>query len=91
MKSILITGATGFLGKHLVEQLKAAEPDSSLRLLCRRPSASESGPIEITPGDVTSREGVLRAAEGVTEIASSAEFVGRSESFVPSKGGGSAS
>src|SRR5215470_2342774 len=35
MKSILITGATGFLGKHLVEQLAAMEPDSRLRILRR--------------------------------------------------------
>ena len=35
MKSVLLTGATGFLGKHLVEQLTAAEPDSCLRILCR--------------------------------------------------------
>jgi dihydroflavonol-4-reductase len=35
MKSILVTGATGFLGKHLVEQLKLAEADSCLRVLSR--------------------------------------------------------
>lgn len=35
MKTILITGATGFLGKHLVEQLKAAEPAARLRILRR--------------------------------------------------------
>jgi len=77
MKSILITGATGFLGKHLAEQLKAAEPDSRLRLLRRGPSASEGSPVEIIPGDVTSREDVLQTAEGVTEIYHLAGVVSR--------------
>lgn len=35
MKCILITGATGFLGKHLVDQLRTTERTARLRVLCR--------------------------------------------------------
>jgi len=97
MKSILITGATGFLGKHLVEQLKAAEPDSCLRILCRGASpwdvarSPRSGPalgdhegrpyqnlqLEVTRGDIITRDDVIRAAEGVTEIYHLAGVVSR--------------
>ena len=69
MKTILITGSTGFLGKHLVEQLLAAEPEARLRLLCRSTGPDvESDRIEVVKGDILDRESVRRAAEGVTEI-----------------------
>ncbi|MEE8257205.1 MAG: SDR family oxidoreductase [Acidobacteriota bacterium] len=35
MKTILVTGATGFLGKHLVAQLKEEEKTARLRVFCR--------------------------------------------------------
>jgi dihydroflavonol-4-reductase len=47
MKSILVTGATGFLGKHLVEQLLAVEHDSRVRVLCR--GASSRGVRAVPP------------------------------------------
>jgi dihydroflavonol-4-reductase len=69
MKTILITGATGFLGTHLVDQLGREEPETKLRLLCRsgRPGALSS-PIEVVPGDITSAQDVLEAAAGVSEV-----------------------
>src|SRR6516165_6713871 len=101
MKSILVTGATGFLGKHLVEQLMAAEPNSLLRILSRgaspwdtaarpvQPAAGElasceqegcpgqNPQVEVVGGDVRSREDVMRAAEGVSEIYHLAGVVSR--------------
>src|SRR5215831_10223156 len=117
MKSILVTGATGFLGKHLVEQLRLAEPDSRLKILCRSVSRwgmgagppqrmpalrdhlsteargalltaslrdgeqsrtvspveghtgrpDQGGQVEIVRGDVTTRDDLMRATEGVSE------------------------
>jgi dihydroflavonol-4-reductase len=43
MKLILITGATGFLGKRLIEQLMLSERESHLRLLCRGSVPSHVG------------------------------------------------
>jgi len=127
MKSILITGATGFLGKHLVEQLASMEPDSRLRILRRgappwdvrahsprpqpaladHPSTDARGTLpsaslrygehsrtvttveghegradpdlqlEVTRGDINTRDDVMRAAEGITEIYHLAGVVSR--------------
>ncbi len=97
MKSILVTGAIGFLGKHLVEQLKRAEGAGHLRLLCRGPSPWNVGEgsalprepgglpyqqpkdpqVEVVRGDVTVRDDVFRAAEGVNEIYHLAGVVSR--------------
>ena len=69
MKTILVTGGTGFLGKHLVEELKRQEPDSRLRLFRRRASVGEPDPsAEVVLGDITSPEDVSAAVEGVEEI-----------------------
>ena len=78
MKLILVTGATGFLGKHLVEQLRRANGSARLRLLCRGVSPWDQDPqIEVIRGDVMSREVVLRATEGVEEIYHLAGVVSR--------------
>jgi dihydroflavonol-4-reductase len=78
MKSILVTGATGFIGKHLVEQLRLAEPDSRLRILCRDASPWDNDSrVEILRGDVTTRADIMRAAEGVSEIYHLAGVVSR--------------
>ncbi len=77
MKTVLVTGATGFLGKHLVEQLKP-EPDTRLRLLCRGLSPWErDSAVEVIHGDIVNREHVEHAAEGVSEIYHLAGIVSR--------------
>ncbi|MDE3181370.1 MAG: NAD-dependent epimerase/dehydratase family protein [Acidobacteriota bacterium] len=76
MDSILITGATGFLGKHLVEQLK--DSGRRLILLSRGPSPWEGvSSIKSVRGDVTVPGDVMRAAEGASEICHLAGFVSR--------------
>lgn len=78
MKTILITGATGFLGKHLVEQLKAEGESPRLRLLCRGLSPWErDADVEVVHGDIVNREHVEHAAEGVSEIYHLAGVVSR--------------
>jgi len=78
MKTILITGATGFLGKHLVEQLKADADSARLRVLCRALSPWErDSAVEVVHGDIVKREDVELAAEGVSEIYHLAGVVSR--------------
>jgi nucleoside-diphosphate-sugar epimerase len=79
MKSILVTGATGFLGRHLVGQLRQTEPDSQIRLLARgdTPWDGDSS-FQILRGDVTSAGDVEQAARGVEEIFHLAGIVSRS-------------
>ena len=69
MKTILITGSTGFLGTRLIERLREEEPDSRLRLLTRTGQAPFEGEvIEIVQGNVTDREAFARACQGVEEV-----------------------
>ena len=78
MKPILVTGATGFLGKHLVEQLRRSEPDAHLRLLCRGPSPWDQEPqVEVVRGDITSPADVSRAVEGAGAVFHLAGVVSR--------------
>jgi dihydroflavonol-4-reductase len=79
MKSILVTGATGFLGRHLVNRLKATEPGAQLRLLARgqTPWDGDSS-TEVVRGDITNPEDVRRASNGVDEIYHLAGVVSRS-------------
>jgi nucleoside-diphosphate-sugar epimerase len=78
MKLILVTGATGFLGRHLIEQLRTREADTKIRALCRGPARwREDAHLEVLRGDVVSRDDVMRAAEGCLEIYHLAGFVSR--------------
>ncbi|HKS97335.1 MAG TPA: NAD-dependent epimerase/dehydratase family protein, partial [Terriglobia bacterium] len=78
MKSILVTGATGFLGKHLVEQLKASESEARIRVLCRGRSPWGNDPqVETVQGDITNPADVDRAVAGASEIYHLAGVVSR--------------
>lgn len=66
---ILITGATGFVGRHLVARLR--ERDEPLRLLVRDPTEARSvrGPsVELASGDVTDPASLRRAMEGADAV-----------------------
>jgi|GEM_PF-6087806 len=79
MKSILVTGATGFLGRHLTARLKQIGTEARLRLLARGKTPWDGDPsIQIVRGDITSAEDVQRAAEGAEEIYHLAGVVSRS-------------
>lgn len=78
MKTVLITGATGFLGKHLVETLTAEQDSLRLRVFCRGLSPWEQDPaVEVVHGDIVNRQQVQHAAEGVSEIYHLAGVVSR--------------
>jgi nucleoside-diphosphate-sugar epimerase len=60
---ILVTGATGFIGGHLLERL--AGP---VRCLVRRPSAKLPAGVERAAGDLVTGEGLTAALEGVDTV-----------------------
>lgn len=69
MAKTLVTGASGFLGSHLVRAL--SERGDELRLLARRDSdLSHLGELEFerATGDITDRRAVRRAMEGVARV-----------------------
>ncbi|MBM3814345.1 MAG: NAD-dependent epimerase/dehydratase family protein [Acidimicrobiia bacterium] len=77
MKPILITGATGFLGKHLIDQLKR-EGEGPVRVLCRgAPVWDEDPAIEVVRGDITSPDDVDRAMAGTRAVYHLAGIVSR--------------
>jgi len=65
-RSILLTGASGYVGRHLLSRLEASGND--LRCLTRHPEALEGrvGPrTEVVAGDVLDRESLEAAFQGV--------------------------
>lgn len=78
MSTILITGATGFLGRHLVRQLRHTQPDSRLRVLARSSTPWDNDPaIECTRGDLAENGDLDAACAGVDYIYHLAGIVSR--------------
>ena len=77
MKTILVTGATGFLGTHLLEKL-TAYPDIAVRILFRSRNPWAGQPrIEAFEGDVLDPGTLDRAVAGVSVILHLAGSVSR--------------
>lgn len=80
-RTITVTGATGFVGRHLVKQL-LKEGDYSVRCLVRRDSdvsvlAYLTGDLSFAYGDITNQESLVNAFEGawgVVNLAGYREF-----------------
>lgn len=74
----LVTGATGFLGSHLIEKLCAEGKPHKLRVLVRKGNARlEALGVEVVTGSVTDADDVARALEGVGHVYHLAGFVSR--------------
>lgn len=64
---MLVTGGTGFIGRHLVRRL--ADMGHSVRVLTRSPSAAlEQKGVETVVGDMTRPETLVQAMEGVQGV-----------------------
>jgi dihydroflavonol-4-reductase len=73
----LVTGATGFLGQHLVAEL-VRRGETGLRVFSQsRPARAAADGVEVLTGSVTSAADVARAVEGVDRIYHLAGFVSR--------------
>ena len=78
MKTVLITGATGFLGKHLIETLRREQPEAKLRVLARGHGPKSTGDrFETVRGDICHPGDVASACLGVDEIYHAAGVVER--------------
>jgi len=78
---VLLTGASGFLGKHVAHAL--ARAGHELRLLARERSNLEGLPVgEIVRGDITDRESLRRAADGCGAVCHLAALV---KTWVPDR------
>src|ERR1035438_399652 len=70
MKRILVTGATGKVGGHFIEQLLATDNDPNLRVraLCHNRLLEPKARLEFVHGSISDREVVRKAVEGSTHI-----------------------
>jgi len=76
---VLVTGATGFLGKHLFDHL-IERGEKQIRVLTTSPPDwLQSGDVEVVEGSITSPEIVKVAVEGVQQIYHLAGRVSRSD------------
>ncbi len=67
MKPILVTGATGFVGWHVTNQLLAR--GERVRALARDPNRARGlDGIEVVPGDLRDPESLRRAVEGCSRV-----------------------
>ncbi|MCS6873086.1 MAG: NAD-dependent epimerase/dehydratase family protein [Pyrinomonadaceae bacterium] len=67
-KKILITGGTGFLGKHLVQRFLEAGAKNLRVMASRVPEWMKDAGIEPFEGSVTRREDVAKATQGVEVV-----------------------
>jgi uncharacterized protein YbjT (DUF2867 family) len=65
---ILITGATGTVGRNVIEQLIALDPDVQLRALTRNPEAALPEGVEIAVGDLAAPETLTEAFKDVDAV-----------------------
>ncbi len=76
---ILVTGGTGFLGRHVLEQLREQGEKQIRVLTTSAPAWLEKMNVEVIQGSITSVEIVAQAVEGVSQIYHLAGKVSREE------------
>ena len=76
---VLVTGATGFLGKHLLEHLLHRGEKQVRILTTSAPDWLQSCDVEVIEGSITSREILKIALEGVQQVYHLAGRVSRND------------
>src|SRR5687768_5952655 len=74
----LVTGATGFLGTHLLQRLCDQDKPKKIRVLARKSTAQlEALGVDVAIGSVDDPDAVMAALEGVKQVYHLAGFVSR--------------
>ena len=67
--TVLVTGATGFLGRRVVQQL--LDTDHEVRAMVRRPGSESvfaTPPTQVCYGNVSDTDALVEACRGITEV-----------------------
>ena len=81
MHTVLVTGASGFLGKHLIQHLLERDPDLQVRAFSRSPFPGDGdGRVDSILGDIAELSDVESALSGADEVYHLAGVVSRSPS-----------
>ncbi|HSY49706.1 MAG TPA: NAD-dependent epimerase/dehydratase family protein [Thermoanaerobaculia bacterium] len=65
---ILITGANGFLGRHIVRRCAGQPSESQPRVLVRKVQPVHQGDFEVVTGDLADEASLRQATEGIETI-----------------------
>jgi nucleoside-diphosphate-sugar epimerase len=65
---VLVTGATGKVGRALIARLQQAMPDLSVRALCHNRVLPEAASLSVMKGTIADRETCRAAVEGVSHV-----------------------
>lgn len=70
MKNILVTGATGKVGKHFIQRMLSGEKrnEVTIRALCHNRRPEPHPQMEIVTGSIDDREAVRAAMRGITHV-----------------------
>ncbi|APH71017.1 NAD-dependent epimerase/dehydratase family protein [Aquibium oceanicum] len=65
---VLVTGATGKVGRTLIERLQAERPDVGIRALCHNRTLPETDTLSVVRGSIADRETCREALRDVTHV-----------------------
>jgi len=65
---ILVTGATGKVGRALIARLSSGLPDARIRALCHNRTLPESATLSVVRGSITDPRTCRAAVEGVSHV-----------------------
>ena len=81
---ILVTGGTGYVGRHLLRRLRAEHPDQPVRALVRREGVPLPDGVKAVRGDLTDHASLASAVRGARAVVNLAAVVAN---LKPPKGG----
>ncbi|THV42191.1 NAD(P)H-binding protein [Glycomyces buryatensis] len=66
--TFLITGATGTVGRNVIDQLIELDPGTQIRALTRNPDAELPAGVEVAVGDLSEPDTLTGAFDGITAV-----------------------
>ncbi len=65
---VLVTGATGKVGRHFIARYLSEVPNGTVRALCHNRTLDEGPRVQVVKGSIAERDTARRAMDGVTHV-----------------------